>query len=73
LFADFIKEQKNQLLEILDSPDFIMERKSEIAELIIHLVQGLRIRQKVKEVSYEQFAADIELLAEVLLNGIQRR
>ena len=76
LFSDFSKKDRAiiaQLLALGADKEFSRDHLDEIADLIAHILQGLRLRQRSMEIPSEKFSAEIMLLADVVLNGVVRR
>lgn len=76
LFTEFAAKDRAVIVRILSlgaDKEFVPDRLDAIADLILHVFHGLRLRQRSLEIPLEQFSTEIMLLADVVLNGVVRR
>jgi AcrR family transcriptional regulator len=76
LFSEFTAKDRSFILQLLSfgaGKEFVNDHLEEIADLIVHVFHGMRLRQRSMEIPMEKFLAEIKLLADVVLNGVVRR
>ena len=81
LFEDFARRELQILKEILETAkrngEFSLEDPDKVAEVLLHLLQGLRLRTlrsapgpQLSDESYEQLREETRLAADIFLHGI---
>jgi TetR/AcrR family transcriptional repressor of mexJK operon len=76
LFSEFTAKDREfitQLLSLGAGKEFVTDRLEEIADLLVHILHGMRLRQRALAIPIEKVSAEIMLLADVVLNGVVRR